>query len=76
MQEVLDPDALDHRGMLVHYPHPLFGEVRSVGPPFSMDNVHPSYRRAPELGSDTLDILQELGFDRAEIQALRDAGAL
>lgn len=76
LQEALDEEELEQRGMLVRYPHPLFGEVRSIGAPLIMGGFGPEYRRAPELGGDTGDILREIGLDGEEIEALRTSGAL
>jgi crotonobetainyl-CoA:carnitine CoA-transferase CaiB-like acyl-CoA transferase len=75
MDDALDAEELDERDMLAAYPHPLFGEVRSVGSPISFSDYKPSYRRAPALGEDRGDLLAELGYDVEEIARLEDAGA-
>jgi len=76
MAEALDEEVLARRDMLVRYPHPIFGEVKSVGVPFTVDAYQPNARPAPRLGEDTVGILEELGFDDNQIGRLRKEGAL
>jgi crotonobetainyl-CoA:carnitine CoA-transferase CaiB-like acyl-CoA transferase len=75
LQEALDVDELQSRGMLAEYEHPLFGTVRSVGLPLSMTGYEPDYRPGPDLGADAPDILEELGYGDDEARALRERGA-
>lgn len=72
--------ALDARetadsGMIVSYPHPIFEQVRTVGAPVKFGAFNPSYSRAPELGADRGSLLEEMGYDEAEIVLLRRQGA-
>jgi crotonobetainyl-CoA:carnitine CoA-transferase CaiB-like acyl-CoA transferase len=71
-----DPQVQD-RGMTVELPHPLAGAVRVVASPIKLAATPVRYRCAPPLlGSDTQDVLAELGLDGAAIAALRRAGAV
>jgi crotonobetainyl-CoA:carnitine CoA-transferase CaiB-like acyl-CoA transferase len=75
MEEALSIDEISGRGMLATYPHPVFGDVRSVGLPISMDGFRPEYRSAPRLGADVVAILAELGYEVGADAALEAAGA-
>ncbi len=57
--------------------HPTAGTIRVVGPPYRFSETPGSIRRhPPRLGEQTDEILGELGFDQAQISALRSAGAI
>ena len=75
MEAALSKDEIVGRNMLAEYSHPLFGEVRSVGLPMSMDRFKPQYRAAPRLGADSGAILAELGYTADAVATLRAAGA-
>ena len=61
--------------MLAEYPHPSFGQVRSVGLPLTMGGFDPTYRRGPALDGDRATILTELAYTDIEVEALREGGA-
>ena len=66
--------ALD---MSVEIEHPAFGVLRQVGIPLQFEATPASIRSAPPLlGEHTEAILGELGYDRAAVAALREAGAV
>lgn len=75
MPEALDADELAEREMLVEYEHPVLGTVRTLGLPLQVGRYRPRFRRAPELGGDTDDLLRELGYDDADRQRLSGQGA-
>ncbi|HEY3163582.1 MAG TPA: CoA transferase [Candidatus Limnocylindrales bacterium] len=62
-------------GRTMELDHPRLGRVRQVAPPFSLSRT-PAMPRTPPplLGEQTDEILAELGFNRAEMEALRRAG--
>ena len=65
------------RAMTVSLPHPLAGSVRLVASPMKLAATPVRYDRAPPpLGADTEAVLAEAGLGPAEIEALREAGAI
>jgi crotonobetainyl-CoA:carnitine CoA-transferase CaiB-like acyl-CoA transferase len=77
---VLKPgEAIRHphaqaRGMHVALPVGE-GTVEQIGTPFHLSANPPvAHRPAPLPGADNLEILSQLGFDAAAVQALSDAG--
>lgn len=77
------PEAFDHphvalRDMLVGFDHPLGGQLKVAGNPIKLSShPHRGFRHAPSLGEDTRAVLAELaGMTPAEMQALREAGAV
>ena len=75
LEQALDVEELRERSMLAEYEHPSFGTVRSVGLPLSLGRFEPAYGPGPGLGADGPDVLEELGYDAREVEALRREGA-
>ncbi len=62
-------------GMTVEIEHPAWGVIRQVGVPFELSATPATIRTPPQLlGEGTSEILGELGYDDADIEALRAAG--
>lgn len=63
------------RDMIVKVPHPQLGHTLQVGvvPKFSRTPGH-IHHTGPDLGSDTHQVLLNLGFDKQQIATLRAAG--
>ena len=71
-----DPQA-QHYNLSQRVPHPTLGEVDQVGFPYQLSGTPCEIRLAPPLlGQHTAEILQELGYSDAEIEACRNAGAV
>jgi crotonobetainyl-CoA:carnitine CoA-transferase CaiB-like acyl-CoA transferase len=72
-----DPQML-HRNMVVEVPHPTIDILKLCGIPIKYSDTPGSIRLAPPLlGEHTDDILGNvLGYDKNQIQSLRDAGAV
>jgi len=77
VDEILEADYLQARGMIVEMEHPQAGPVRSLGNPVALAATPPSYRLPPPtLGQHTTEVLTTLGYSTEEIAALRQAGAI
>ncbi len=71
-----DPQALA-RDMVVKVPHSRLGQVETLGLPVKFSQTPGAVTvGAPLYGEHTREVLAELGYDEAEIQALIDAGAV
>ena len=65
------------RQMAAEIEHPVLGRVRQVGLPFKLSRTPATLRSAPPLlGEHSAEILAELGYKTAEVDALRDAGVI
>ncbi len=63
------------RRMTVTLDHPALGPIRQVGLPFTFSATPASIRTAPPLlGEHTAEILAEIGYDAAAIEALAASG--
>jgi crotonobetainyl-CoA:carnitine CoA-transferase CaiB-like acyl-CoA transferase len=73
---VSDPQV-KAREMVIEVDHPKAGRVKAIGHPvkFSETKVEAS-RPAPLLGQHTRDVLKDLGYDDARIDALAREGAI
>jgi len=75
--EVFTDPTVRHLGLIAEVDHPEAGRVRAPGIPVRMDGTPPSVRRPPPLlGEHTDELLREIGYDPAEIAALRREGAV
>jgi crotonobetainyl-CoA:carnitine CoA-transferase CaiB-like acyl-CoA transferase len=74
-QALADPQTAA-REMIVEYPHPAFGTVRSIASPVKVGDEPPPKRRAPERNEHLDGVLRELlGYDDEKVAALHAAGA-
>jgi crotonobetainyl-CoA:carnitine CoA-transferase CaiB-like acyl-CoA transferase len=71
-----DPQVL-HRQMVEEVDHPVAGKSRQIGIPIKLSETPGRIRRvAPCIGQDSEAILQELGYDKQQIDALTKAQAI
>ena len=74
--------ALEHphsvaRGMVEEVSHPLAGDLKLVGRPIKfVGAVQPPLERPPIYGEHSREILEEAGFDAAQIDKLETLGVL
>ena len=75
--DVFEDPQVKARGMLRHVPHPSGVDVPQVASPMRFAETPLQTQAAPPLlGQHSADILAELGYDTAGIDALRSAGVI
>ena len=75
--EVLEGPYARERGMVLELDHPLEGKVRQLASPFRLSETPPTFRRfAPALGEHSAEVLQNIGYDEAQIADLEKAGVI
>ena len=77
MEEVLNMPFFEERGSFAHVDHPEAGPVTQPGRPFVMNETPWALRRpAPLLGQHNQEVLAELGYTPADVDSLRQSGAI
>jgi crotonobetainyl-CoA:carnitine CoA-transferase CaiB-like acyl-CoA transferase len=73
VKEVFEDPQVQHLGLAVPIRHPRLGEQRVQRVPVTLSRTPGAIRSpTPELGQHTDEVLGELGYSPAEIQAMRD----
>ncbi len=76
LQMHADPQA-QARDMIVDVDHPVAGRVKTIGHPIKFGRTPASVdRAAPVLGQHSREVLKEIGYDSAQIDALFEANAV
>jgi formyl-CoA transferase/CoA:oxalate CoA-transferase len=77
LPDILNEEHFVARGGLVEMDHPLTGEFKMLANPVHFTDTPPRYElHPPLLGEHTDEILAELNFDQAEVEVMREAGAV
>jgi crotonobetainyl-CoA:carnitine CoA-transferase CaiB-like acyl-CoA transferase len=75
MAEALSDEQVQHRGVVMHLDHTRLGSVAQIKSPINYSLTPQEYDRAPPLlGEHTDEILEELGYKKRQIKALKDHG--
>ena len=78
VDRVLTDPALVARNMVVETNHPVYGRARAPGNPMKVDGIRDGLATpAPLQGEHTQEVLRELlGFDQAQLDALKQEGVI
>jgi len=71
MKELAEEPSLRKTGTVVEVDHPKRGKYLTVGNPIKLSDSVTEVKRSPLLGEHTDEVLSELGYSRADIDALR-----
>jgi len=71
MEELMNEPSLRATGTVVEVDHPARGKYLTVGNPIKMSDSSTEVVRSPLLGEHTEEVLAELGYGRADVDALR-----
>lgn len=74
--DVPDDPQVRHNDMILDVPHPEGGTFTTTGFPIKLSGTPDELRRGPpKIGEHTTEVLEEIGYDDAAIQAVLDAQA-
>ena len=76
MKEIAEEPSLRKTGTIVEVDHPKRGKYLTVGNPIKLSDSPTDVKRSPLLGEHTDEVMAELGYSPAQIDALRAAGAI
>ncbi|MCO6415628.1 CoA transferase [Siccirubricoccus sp. KC 17139] len=77
IREVFEDPQVQHLEMAMPMRHRTRGDIKVVAQPVNLEGVETGfYRDIPNLGEHNEEILREAGLSAAEIQELKDKGAL
>jgi formyl-CoA transferase len=77
LRQVFEDPQVQALAIVRELEHPVAGPVKVVGPPYRLSATPPEVGAPPPLlGQHTDEILGSLGYDAAEVAALRELGAV
>ena len=76
MKELAEEPSLRETGTIVEVEHPERGRYLTVGCPVKMSDSPVEVVRSPLLGEHSEEVLTQLGFSEADIDAMRESGAI
>ena len=75
--EALEDPQLAVNNLIIEVEHPILGKMRHVGPPLRLKGTPArQHRAAPLLGEDSQQVLREMGWSQAEIDAMAERGLI
>jgi formyl-CoA transferase len=72
MKEIAEEPSLRASGTIVEVDHPVRGKYLTVGNPIKMSDSPTEVTRSPLLGEHTEEVLEQLGYNQAQIAVLRE----
>jgi formyl-CoA transferase len=72
MEELMNEPSLRTSGTVVEVDHPERGKYLTVGNPIKLSDSPTDVTRSPLLGEHTEEVLAELGYAAADLEALRE----
>ncbi len=75
--EVVEDPQVVANNYLIEIEHPTYGHLKTMGFPWDFSETPASWRRkAPALGEHTEEVLLEIGYNKEDIERLREDGAI
>ena len=75
-KELLEDESLAKTGAVVEVEHPQRGAFKTVGCPIRLSDSPVEVYTSPALGEHNAEILQDIGIDPSELDALKEAGVI
>lgn len=77
VDRVVEDEQVKAIGMITSLPHPRVEQMSVLNLPMTFDGAYPTLRTPPpDLGEDTVRVLEGLGYDEATINRLVDGGVV
>lgn len=76
MKEIAEDKSLRESGSIVEVSHKARGNYLTVGSPIKFSDLKPEIIGSPLLGEHTDEVLNELGYNKDQIAAMREAKAV
>lgn len=76
IREVIEHPQTKHRKTVVEVDYPELGKIKLFNNPVKFSGFEVEVRRPPKLGEHTEEILEKLGYDKKEIESLREGGVI
>lgn len=75
-KELIEDETLAELGMVVPVDHPERGQYKTIGSPLQLSDSPVTVGRSPLLGENNREVYEELGYDSARLDELKDSGVI
>lgn len=75
-KELIEDETLVDLGMVVPVDHPERGQYKTIGSPLQLSDSPVTVGRSPLLGENNREVYEELGYDSARLDELKDSGVI